>query len=423
MSTQVPDTASTRAGERLIWWLTGVLAVWYMAYALVVGPLRSDDSVWYERAGELFLAYWRDPRAYLEAVSYHGAVPLFYLGFTALVGVARELFGPHGALVITVLNAVALACAAHLVLRTLFRLTHSRLPVVVAAVFFAACYEQLMWVPFVLSDSTFALLVTLVLCLAILAQRDDRIDTRRLAAACGIALIAPLYRPTGVWLIGWLLAAGALHPVWRQPSALRRAAQVRTLGLLGLAVAGLLAVLLGLLVAAPPAEAPPLLASMLEVVRPALTSGVVVDARPETYVPLVDTPLDIVRLIGKRVIYFFVFWADGFSTRHVIANAVVYVPSYLLALVAVVAVLGRRGATTLAEQRAVVLTLVLISGFALMHGVTFVDFDWRYRLPVYPALFLLAALGAQHVATIARNRGIIRFSGSVSRHARVASTS
>jgi hypothetical protein len=396
------DRSGARAVDRITWYLTAGLGAWYLGFALVVGPIRSTDSLWYERAGDLLLAHWRDPRTYLEAADFHGVVSLFYVGFTALVGLVRHLVGAHSALVITVLNAVALTATAHIVLRTLRSVTSSRLAIVVTGVFFAACYEQFMWVAFVLSDTTFALLVTLVLYLSLTTQYDGRVDTRRRAAAWAIALVAALYRPAGVMLPAWLLAATALRVVWREPSMWRRATQLRTIALVAAAVGGLVAFFVGLLVMAPPAQLPTFLSSVLEVIRPELSLGTVVNGRPETYVTGIDTAFDVVRLAAKRVIYFFAIWADGFDTRHIIANALVYVPTYVLALAAIAAAFRRRDAPNLAEQRVVVVTLLLVSALALVHAVTFIDAEWRYRVPVYPGLFLLAGLGVPHVARAMR---------------------
>jgi hypothetical protein len=400
VSIPAPETA--RAADPLIWWLTGALAVWYATFGLVVGPLFSSDSEWYKHAGDLLIAHWPDLPGYLRATNYHGNIPIFYLGFTALVGAARALFGAYALHALVIVNALALAATAHLVLRTVDRLAGSRISVLVVATLFALCYEQLEWVAYVLSDCTFALLATLVLCLVVAPVRDGDSPTRRLGPAWLIALLAPLYRPTGVWLAGWLLLGSTLRPIWREPSARRRAVRLRWV-LLGGAVAGaLMASLLGWLIMGPRFGGSPVLVTIGNFIRPGFATGAVVEARPDTYTPPPVTWLDVTSLIGKRVVYFFVFSADGLSRAHVMANAAIYVPTYLLALVAIGAALSQRRPVSLAEQRAVGLTVLAIAGFAVMHAVTIVDFDWRYRVPVYPALFLLAGLGAGHVASLAQ---------------------
>jgi hypothetical protein len=131
--------------------------------------------------------------------------------------------------------------------------------------------------------------------------------------------------------------------------------------------------------------------------------GVVVIGRPETFLPPADSAVAFIRVALARIVYFFWFQADAFSPRHQLVNLIGHVPLYGLALVGLwAAVLGR--ALDSLPRLAALVAAAWIAATCLFHAATILDFDWRYRAPVYPALIFLAALGITILERALRSR-------------------
>jgi hypothetical protein len=121
-------------------------------------------------------------------------------------------------------------------------------------------------------------------------------------------------------------------------------------------------------------------------------TGEVVWDRQETARTPPVTITDHGVIAADRFVRFFQFTSSGFSRMHNLVSVAYYVPLYLLGLIG--SVMGLRGGDS--KRRAVVrAALVWIGGTALVHAVTILDYDWRYRLPVVPQLILLAVCGVE----------------------------
>jgi len=377
--------------------LAFVLAAVYGAYLARSGPVMSPDSGWYADAGRALVRGGFRIGALLDH-SPESSLPVFYVGFSYLVAGAQFLFPAHWMLAIAVVNAVSLAATAYLAMRLVRRAVASRFPVLVVFALFAGMHDQLQWVPYVLSDSTFQLLAFGMFALTVHgfgATGGARRYAYFVAAGAG-AVAAVFCRPPGLVLCAWILFALAAAPRGegaRGPGLRRVAAGGAVLCAVALlAYAYLMAHGSGL-------GAP--LGPAVEAVRAGMAGGGVVDARPETSMPPPRHTLDFVALIGWRLVYFFVFWARGFSTAHNVVNAAVFVPVYLLAGVALLSAFSARSRLPRGARDLAVLAAMYVGAVALFQALTLLDFDWRYRLPAAPALIVLAALGS-HVLLSAR---------------------
>jgi hypothetical protein len=117
--------------------------------------------------------------------------------------------------------------------------------------------------------------------------------------------------------------------------------------------------------------------------------GIVVFDRPETYVLPPRTLFDFVVLTLTKWAYYFAPWLAGYSRVHKLASGGFFLVCYGLSLVALL--LSPRWRLTL-------LLLIYLGAFSLFHSVQQIDYDNRYRLPVLPALSILAALGLEQLA-------------------------
>ena len=132
--------------------------------------------------------------------------------------------------------------------------------------------------------------------------------------------------------------------------------------------------------------------------------GAVIKKRPHTYMATPESTLDIVLIELARLIQFFRFTTPMFSPIHNIVNAISFIPLYSLVAVGV-----WRTIILLYRSRQIdsigILSIVFIGSAAIFHSMTLIDYDWRYRLPCYPSIFLLATGGVTFLKENCRIRG------------------
>jgi hypothetical protein len=107
----------------------------------------------------------------------------------------------------------------------------------------------------------------------------------------------------------------------------------------------------------------------------------------------------IILIAISRVLVFFLPILPRYSMMHNIVNIVTLVPMMLFAAVGVVRLIRRRKSPLL------LMWLVPLIAILLTISVTFVDWDWRYRAPAGP---LLAVLAGYTVGTDSRIAGLRR---------------
>jgi len=368
-----------------------VLAALFGAYVAWTGPVMTSDSAWYANAGRALVRGGFRPRALLDNVP-ETSLPVFYMGFSYLVAAAQFLFPAHWMPAIAVVNAVSLAATAYLAMRLVRRATASTLPVLVVFVLFAVMQDQFQWVPYVLSDSTFELLAFGVFALTVHGYAAAE-GARRYACfgAAGAGAVAAVFcRPPGLVLCAWVLFVLAAAPRGERA----RGAGLRRIAIGGVVLCGVALLAYAYLMAHGSGLGAPL-GPAVETVRAGMAGGGVVDSRPETSIPPPRDALDFMALIAWRLVYFFVFWARGFSTAHNAVNTVVFVPVYLLTALALRHAFSARSRLPRAARDVAVLAALYVGAVALFQALTLLDYDWRYRLPAAPALIVLAAVGSQ----------------------------
>jgi hypothetical protein len=303
------------------------------------------------------------------------------------------MFPAHWPLAIATLNLMALVLTAYLAMRLVHQITGRVVPVLLVFLLFATLGEQFYWVPYVVTDTTFQLLAFGVFILVCEAYRRAGAASRALWGLASIgAVLAVFYRPPGLLLPVWMVLVALTAGLWRERNQESRTARLRRYALWsvillasGLLIQAFAMVQMGGL---GPRGIP-----VVDYLRESLASGVVVDKQEDTFSDPPRSVLDFFLLMVKRLVYFFVFWAKAFSRIHTALNMVVFPPTYGLAAVGLYHSFTPTGRLSREAQRTAILAALFISGFAVFHALTLIDQGWRYRLPCYPPLIVLAALG------------------------------
>ncbi|MFM8535144.1 MAG: hypothetical protein ACKOEC_16400 [Acidimicrobiia bacterium] len=132
-----------------------------------------------------------------------------------------------------------------------------------------------------------------------------------------------------------------------------------------------------------PEWTPASLVPWFEYIRSGYTAGAVITDRPPMYLGPMTTLPQIIGLTLLKWLAFFTPWAPGYSLTHSAINLLFFVPVYAGCALAI------RNAHDRDAVAIVVVYALLVSGF---HALQEIDFDHRFRLPVLPALIILATL-------------------------------
>jgi hypothetical protein len=220
-------------------------------------------------------------------------------------------------------------------------------------------------------------------CWYMLGHAVLRSSTRHWVGAFAVAAVALFLRPTGVVVMSLVIAAAlyvGLH--WRLRSPIVLAAVL-------IVLPALFAVAIW----------PYIITLNMEGVVWAdrvvpndvynkYIGGVVVGIRPDTYVVNPDSYGDFIEITLRRFSYYFIPLRSGYSLPHLAVN-IAYI-AYLWFLL----YSGWRSLRA-AGPPAARLAFVVVLGsyyFGAFHAMTFVE-DWRYELPLWPGLWLLAGFG------------------------------
>lgn len=366
-------------------WIAAIVAAVAAVHGLWIwktGVILSSDSHTYSRWADGLVGAGFDYGAYLRDTRFV-VPPVLYAVWVTIVALAKVIAGASWPTIIVALNWVSVIGIAALILFEVRRLTGSGLAVTAAGFLILVAFDVLIFVTYALSDILFLLLTTAVIVCAI--RVAEPVPGRR-AKVVGtiLLLVACFFRPTAAPLVAlWIMALA-----WpRLDARKKRIATVATI------VGVIAAVIVHAALMQDPSRWPATaLSGWIAQLSREYHRGVVVFGRPATHVPTPDSLFGFVEVTGRKLLYYFAAWFGDYSRLHKLANAMFFVPAYLLIAFG----LFRRDATAPA-RRAIAPALFVIAAFSLFHALQQIDFDHRYRLAILPPLIILAAIGAAAV--------------------------
>lgn len=363
-----------------------LILVLHGAYVLWSGVRLSPDTQVYDYwAGRLIETGFDYGRLLGEVRSSYPAI--LYVLFATLAALLKWLFGPSWTLALVVLNWLAHAALGAMLARLAGRVAG---PVAAwtALLFYLGSFDIVQWVPFVLSDTSFILLI-----FAVFAMAAGRILSGRggWLAVFAAATAAIFYRPTGIVLLPDLAWAYYLAR-----SKGTRIARTRIVGFLCAAALGG-ALIFALLVQYPPALPDGTLSFTLAETAKGFRIGEIVHHRPETFHAVPASLADHLLIIADRFLHFFAPAASTFGVGHALVQYLFFLPCYGLGLWFIWLLLRGRTALAPPARDVAFAALGAVFAYAFVHALLQVDFDWRYRLPVIPHMILLAAAGASEL--------------------------
>lgn len=378
-----------------------------IAYALRIaqsGIQQSVDTATYSRWADLLISLDFDLPAYLRAQEFV-APPLTYLLWITVVAGLKTMLGSSWMTGAVVLNWIALSAGVYATIAVVRATTRSTAAMLMSAALFTAAAELLIFVPYVLSDLMFWGLSTGVLAcgVGLAIGGDDRVKAARVAILGSLLLAAALmFRPVAVPLL--LFWATALLLRQAPPLADRLPVSLLTCA----AALALIAIVAEAFVLARPSAWPfGALPPILVMVGDEARQGMFVhNANPPMLVAPAADLGGFLRIAVQKLAFFITPWLPHYSSAHTLFNLVFFVPAYGLSIAAI----ANRQRLTAELRRAACLLASFIVMLWTFHAMLLIDSDHRYRLPMLPALIMLAAIGLESVrrprtlASIARAR-------------------
>ena len=220
--------------------VTAMLAVVYVAIAINIGPLVTNDAVVYSGLARAFAELNYNPVAFLwhgEEVAEldHPVAAPFYFAFVVVIGLAQELFGANWATAVVAFNVVMQTIAAFAVLLTVVTVS-GPIAAWVAAAFLAVLFDSNQWVGMTQPDPMFIAVSAIAVAAGLRAADRERPDLFwPLVTAAGACLLVVFVRPAWPPVIATMLVV-ALAAIVGRGKPFSRAAILWGLGIGGLAL-------------------------------------------------------------------------------------------------------------------------------------------------------------------------------------------
>lgn len=368
-----------------------------ITYVSIVGMRIAPDTGGYSEWADMLIQCRFNYLSYLSNVSFV-VPPILYIGWVTVVALFKVALLSQWTMGLIVLNIFLFASIGTTLVFIVASLSHSKISALIAWLMYAASFELLIWTSYVLSDIS-ALALTFSPFLIYVLYLNKR--SHHLIWFFGILAIVTLaffYRPTNLPLIATFaicaiitIQTKAITPGQTQAKYSRFLFLFITIG-----------IILGFFLASVLAQRPDLwpfdfARSEIDFISQYYNSGTVMTGRPETSHQPPAALIDYVAITLDRFIHYFSPTAEGFSFIHKVMSSLFYLPIYCLAGFSFLCLFSKNGYsrtnTWLVAQTAAIFVLF----YASYHAVTWIDFDWRYRVPCIPVLILLAALGLDRI--------------------------
>lgn len=366
---------------------------------IIRGVYIGADTDDFLGAGQEFIDLLSHWPASWETLNEHRLFPNYFVSSMVLSGIYYGL--SLQAIGVVVFNSVLFSLTVCLIVSTWYRLvinegeTDRMYGLLVAAGGLYVVFglpDAFLWSYAVLTDTMFLFWVALFVAMVVRAMFTNSISAWSLALV--VSVVAPFIRPPGIllpvlFIVGFVLNAVRTND---RPFAFLLGAIVVLPGLFVFGVVPWLVTQ----AANGGSEAYAFLPGVLEkLFRQSVIffeNGVTVSTRHEVEISGPLTIPDVWRAMVTRLGYYWVplrFGERPYSDIHNVVNLVYMVatlPLFVLGAVRLIR-LGYK------QRKALLFLIVVAYGYALLHSVTLVSFDWRYQLPAMVPYWILAGCG------------------------------
>lgn len=295
----------------------------------------------------------------------HTGYPLYYLAYPTVLALVQSN------IILAVWIQILLHTFASVLMYRIASRIHSATAGVISGILYILCFELFQWNTYILTDSIFIFLIVTALHLYTKKSSYAFIGT-----LCLMALLRPTAAP-------FLIAAG-IAATWQYKKSHRIIGYVTLLSIISLSVIYILSQTAGTRLG---------VSGYIHYFASLFERGILVRDRPSLLLHVAWTPsLSIMNVYTFMKILFLrilLFWAPAisdFSFTHTALNTLTLIPIYILSILGISKYKKRH-----------ILGIAVIIVFWIFQSFTELDYDWRYRTPVLPALIIFAGMGMADV--------------------------
>lgn len=358
---------STYLHDILIFLFALISRAVYMGF---IGVKLGGDSAFYKSTAVLLT----ETNFSLSSLFSHN-IPFFYWAYPFVIAVFQQ-----NNVLIVIFQIIMQSLAAVLIYRIGAALFGVRTGVL-AGLIYSLFWELIQWDMYILTDSLFSAMVVLLLYTLIRAQQAG--NSKRWLIFAFVLFIVILLRPTALPVAAsviWFITSG-----WNLRSRF-------ALVLLGVCILILWVGEFWFFDTASRYGAE----AYIKYFQSLFVDGIVIRDRPEYALNVqwdsgftFHNVVTFIWVFVNRLIGFWYIWTAAFSMPHILYNILTMVPMYIFGVLGMVMSYRNR-----AHQKIITFMIMVIGTYWVFQGITEIDYDWRYRLPVLPFVILFAAYGA-----------------------------
>ncbi|OGY37299.1 MAG: hypothetical protein A3E36_02115 [Candidatus Andersenbacteria bacterium RIFCSPHIGHO2_12_FULL_45_11b] len=328
-----------------------------LLYVKITGVKMGGDSDFYIQGASILT---NSHFSFIQL--FYTGYPLYYLAYPASLALLQ-----NNTLLVVWVQIILHAFAGVLIYKIASRI-HSKTAGIISGFAYAFSFELFQWNTYILTDSLFIFLV--VAALYLYTKKSWYIF---IGIICGMTLLRPTAAP--------FLLAAAVASTWHFKKIYKILAYTMLLLTVTYSVAHILSIDAGTRLG---------ISGYIHYFASLFERGVLVRDRASLIIPVTwSSSLSLVNIytfIKILFLRFLLFWAPAisdFSLPHTLINIITLIPLYIFAIF---------GISKYAKRHILGITVIII--FWIFQSFTELDYDWRYRTPVLPALIIFAGMGA-----------------------------
>ncbi|MEO5370881.1 MAG: hypothetical protein H7833_12500 [Magnetococcus sp. DMHC-1] len=364
-----------------------LVAISFSRLCFEYGVRWSGDSARFSEWADVLIHNDLNPFIYLQ---YSGRI--FYSVWIFLVSLMKIIFADNWMIAIVTINFLCAFLTSIITIEAIAKFSKNRVVPIFSAILFSVSTEYFQWIPWVLSDITFSLLlsVVFVFLLSSIDKRKIGVSAKKIGAS--LAVVAFFFRPGGQIVAFFCVSFFVLAPYIVDKGEYNRKIVINIL--LTIILFAIIAVFGWAALMKNPHLLPLNIAhETFSQLSDEYKMGVVVYLKKETYRNAPQNIYDFAVIIFLKMGYYLQFLSNNNGIFHNIINSVIFIFAGYSGLCAVLPISNM----SVDNLNRAWWGLFIVICFTIFYATQYIDYDARYRMPLIPILIQMAALGFNQI--------------------------
>ncbi len=384
MSLKLKYTKERHKVPTIFYFLFAIITIVHSTYALYKGPIEAGDTLQYSRMADYLIAnnfnYFELYKKDFNPDRLSSYYFFMYFGFPTIVALSKFIFTVNWQYSVLIFNLILYLLTFYLILIFVWKITKNISTLIYTSTICLISFETLLWANYICTDTSFMAIVYLILFLVTysLYQKPNSFYLNTLLFS--LVILSLFWRPAALPALMFFLI------MLISKAFIRKNVNVRILFLMFITLT-------------------PIIFITLNYIRNGHTW--IIEGEHWNFVNdrnygfdniFYNSPLDTILSPASyyilKFITYFSFITRDFSPIHIAVNTMFFIPIYIFSILAVYTFLSNSKLIEKTIVLAIFTTTIFILSYGLFHGIiAYTDYDWRYRLPIMPALIVLSSIG------------------------------